>query len=153
MGGIYGDGNLTFVDGYRELNITNYGTDYFALPKVLDASTQAQYDAMTPRQKAFYVTRYTFDGNYEGGTGDAAYLLYHKGDVVLNDVYNTFNDTQKSHWTATQSVINEGRYINTVQRCDFCGIRGSRLVLRGAMDRAQDKDEADYTNYTINRVG
>ncbi len=27
-GGLYGDGNLTFVDGYRELNITNYGTDY-----------------------------------------------------------------------------------------------------------------------------
>ena len=152
VGGIYGDGNLTFVDGYRELNITNYGTDYFALPKVLDASTQAQYDALTPRQKAFYVTRYTFDGNYEGSS-DAAYLMYQKGDVVLNDVYETFNDTQKSHWAASQSVINEGRYINTVQRCDFCGIRGSRLVLRGAMDRAQDKDEADYTNYTINRVG
>ena len=154
VGGIYGDGNLTFVDGYRELNITNYGTDYFALPKVLDASTQSQYDALTPRQKAFYVTRYTFDGDYTGSTADdTAYRMYQKGDVVLNDVYNTFNDTQKSHWTATQSVINEGRYINTVQRCDFCGIRGSRLVLRGAMDRAQDKDEADYTNYTINRVG
>ncbi|MBO4753738.1 MAG: hypothetical protein J5543_04030 [Bacteroidales bacterium] len=153
VGGIYGDGNLTFVDGYRELNITNYGTDYFALPKVLNASTQAQYDALTPRQKAFYVTRYIFDGNYDGGTGDAAYLMYQKGDVVLNDVYEQFNDTQKSHWTASMSVINEGRYINTVQRCDFCGIRGSRLVLRGAMDRAQDKNEADYTNYTINRVG
>ena len=28
IGGLYGDGNLTFVDGYRELNITNYGTDF-----------------------------------------------------------------------------------------------------------------------------
>lgn len=28
-GGLYGDGNLTFVDGYRGLNITNYGTDYY----------------------------------------------------------------------------------------------------------------------------
>ena len=28
IGGLYGDGNLTFVDGYRGLNITNYGTDY-----------------------------------------------------------------------------------------------------------------------------
>ena len=31
IGGLYGDGNLTFVDGYRELNITNYGTDYYDL--------------------------------------------------------------------------------------------------------------------------
>ena len=30
-GGLYGDGNLTFVDGYRGLNITNYGTDYYSL--------------------------------------------------------------------------------------------------------------------------
>ena len=28
-GGIYGGGNLSVVDGYRELNITNYGTDYY----------------------------------------------------------------------------------------------------------------------------
>ena len=32
IGGLYGDGNLTRVDGYRELNITNYGTDYYGIP-------------------------------------------------------------------------------------------------------------------------
>ena len=30
-GGLYGDGNLTFVDGYRGLNVTNYGTDYYLI--------------------------------------------------------------------------------------------------------------------------
>ena len=30
-GGLYGGGNLSKSDGYRELNITNYGTDYHEL--------------------------------------------------------------------------------------------------------------------------
>lgn len=30
-GGLYGGGNLSMVDGYRELNITNYGTDFYRL--------------------------------------------------------------------------------------------------------------------------
>ncbi len=157
VGGLYGDGNLTYVDGYRELNITNYGTDYFALQHVMDltdnAQAQAAFEQLTNRQKEFYVTKYKFDGDYDGGGSDASYLMYEKDDVVLSDVYDTFNETQQSHWTAVQSVINEGRYINTIQRCDLCGLKGSRLVLRGAMDRAQDKNEADYINYTINRVG
>ena len=41
--------------------------------------------------------------------------------------------------------------MNTVQRADFCGVFGSRLVLHGAQDRVPDV--VDYTNYTINRVG
>lgn len=62
VGGLYGDGNLTFVDGYRELNITNYGTDYYRLEKEL---TNDQYNtkynkgsSLTPeleREKAYYM--------------------------------------------------------------------------------------------------
>ena len=51
VGGLYGDGNLTFVDGYRELNITNYGTDYYRLTKEI---TPAVYDNLTVREKAYY---------------------------------------------------------------------------------------------------
>ena len=154
VGGIYGDGNLTYVDGYRELNISNYGTDFYALPSSMDLTdptTLDKYNRLTDRQKAIYVVKYKFDGAAEGNVRD----LYEAGDVILSDEYNKLTDVQKKHWTAVHSVINEGRYINTVQRCDFCGIIGSRLVLRGAMDRAQENsvDDADYTNYTINRVG
>jgi hypothetical protein len=45
-GGLYGDGNLTFVDGYRGLNITNYGTDYYSIAKEI---SQAQYDLLPKR--------------------------------------------------------------------------------------------------------
>ena len=154
IGGIYGDGNLTYVDGYRELNISNYGTDFYALPSSMDLTDPAvaeEYNKLTDRQKAIYVVKYKFDGHPEGNVNG----LYEAGDVIMTDEYKKLTDLQKTHWTAIHSVINEGRYINTIQRCDFCGIIGSRLVLRGAMDRAQENitDQADYTNYTINRVG
>ena len=141
VGGLYGDGNLTFVDGYRELNITNYGTDYFSLTGGL---SEAEFNELTPRQQSFYITRYICN---------TAYDSYEVGDIILSDVYSNVADANKDKWTRGQSIVNEGRYINTIQRCDFCGIKGSRLVLHGAIDRAQDESEADYTNYTINRVG
>lgn len=61
VGGLYGDGNLTFVDGYRELNITNYGTDYYRLEKELENETyNTKYNNGSPltpeleREKAYY---------------------------------------------------------------------------------------------------
>ena len=51
VGGLYGDGNLTFVDGYRELNITNYGTDYYRLTKEI---VDATYSKLQLREKAYY---------------------------------------------------------------------------------------------------
>ena len=48
-GGLYGDGNLTFVDGYRGLNITNYGTDYYSIAREI---TIAQYNALPAREAA-----------------------------------------------------------------------------------------------------
>ena len=41
--------------------------------------------------------------------------------------------------------------MNTIQRADFCGVFGSRMVLQGAIDRVADV--GDKTVYTINRVG
>lgn len=147
VGGLYGDGNLTFVDGYRELNITNYGSDYFTLSK--GVPSEDEFNALTPRQQSFYLTQYKCTEQYESLYGG----IYEVGDIIMSDVYNSMSDEDKAHWTRQKSMVNEGRYINTVQRCDFCGIKGSRIVLHGAIDRAQDEAEADFTNYTINRVG
>ena len=153
VGGLYGDGNLTFVDGYRELNITNYGTDYYYLNGGVDEDI---FNTLTPRQQSFYTNQYECNKNhqYNGNT-------YDKGTIIMSDVYNliseddkdTDGNPEKGNWNHIRSIVNEGRFINTVQRCDFCGIKGSRIVLHGAIDRAQDEAEADYNNYTINRVG
>ena len=106
IGGLYGDGNLTFVDGYRELNITNYGTDYYHLKN-------KEYNSITSER-------------------ERAYYMY---------------DNTNNRW-----IINStsGRTMNTIQRADFCGVFGCRILLHGAQDRVPDV--VDYTNYTINRV-
>ena len=54
-GGLYGDGNLTFVDGYRELNITNYGTDYYSLD---DRIEMDEYESLNTREKAYFQIEY-----------------------------------------------------------------------------------------------
>ena len=56
-GGLYGDGNLTFVDGYRGLNITNYGTDYYTISGNREISID-QYYALDAREAAYYELRY-----------------------------------------------------------------------------------------------
>ena len=55
-GGLYGDGNLTLVDGYRELNITNYGTDYYSIPKSISI---ADYHDLPDREADYYELKYT----------------------------------------------------------------------------------------------
>ena len=55
VGGLYGDGNLTLVDGYRELNVTNYGTDYYSIDPEI---TRAKYDALFRREQDYYEIRY-----------------------------------------------------------------------------------------------
>ena len=54
-GGLYGDGNLTFVDGYRGLNITNYGTDYYSLDPEI---TYTQYENLPDREADYYQVKY-----------------------------------------------------------------------------------------------
>ena len=178
-GGLYGDGNLTLVDGYRELNITSYGTDYYSIEKEI---TIDQYHALPDREAAYYELRYTClkDCKDKDGT------QYHKADggskastITADDLQTLFlirdNEGNLSSvtdggtpimiqnpltlaWEPSTTYWKEsgvlpvyaGRLMNSIQRADFCGVFGSRMVMQGAQDRVPD--EVDYTNYTINRV-
>lgn len=146
IGGLYGGGNLSVVGGYRELNITNYGTDYYGLDSQI---TLAEYQKLSNRERAYFkleylcVVSYTKDGK-----------TYTK-DVtrISEDEYNQITDPdEKAKWQQYGFCsIYAGRLLNTVQRADLCGVFGSRLVLQGAKDRVADV--GDNTVYTLNRVG
>ncbi len=193
IGGLYGDGNLTFVDGYRELNVTNYGTDYWALTKELQLARQADeetYNSLTPRQRAFYTVKYICakeTSRYDQASDKR--VTYKVNDLIDQEELKLILDYQRllastssaeeaiernidpsgwtykwdatdidvksrDYFTASAAIINEGRYLNTVQRADYCGLKGSRVVLKGAMDRAfYNAEEIDYTKYTFNRIG
>ena len=184
-GGLYGDGNLTLVDGYRELNITNYGTDYYSIAREI---TNKQYHDLPDREQAYYELRYTCQLDckdkdstlYKAATTDAQgnttkastltaeelqnlFLIYDeenkpissvkcKGDSVME------YDKKEHEWKPREKYWKEsgvlpvyaGRLMNSIQRADFCGVWGSRMVMQGARDRVPK--EPDYTNYTINRV-
>ena len=195
-GGLYGDGNLTLVDGYRELNITNYGTDYYSIPKSISI---ADYHDLPDREADYYELKYTClkdcqdkEGtqyrakNTEEGvnastiTADEMQNLFVKdvtdgqGNIVMENgkpkkesvkdgstdilVY----DSETGEWVPNPNggspyweesgvlPVYAGRLMNSIQRSDFCGVWGSRMVMQGAQDRVPE--EVDYTNYTINRV-
>ena len=197
MGGLYGDGNLTLVDGFRELHIDNYGTDYYSLAKTMSIDA---YKALTPRQQAYYKLKYGANSdhtyNYYESKEPHDYndVHYRKGQKIPGDTYNAFTDeNEKNKWTQGSRTykkddqIEEGEYslmdgtdsenpsektgekanwtllgvtsiyagrpMNTIQRADFCGVFGSRMVMQGAVDRApQVNGGIDYNYYTINRV-
>ena len=187
VGGLYGDGNLTLVDGYRELNITNYGTDFYHInPEI----TLEDYNALPVREAAYYEIRYKCmmpctdkDGKtYAQGstiTADEMLTVFEKWEVnqlepildpdtgkpVLDqNGYPTYNTTETKvnmldasgkpnpYYWKENGVCSRyaGRPMNTIQRADFCGVFGSRMVMQGAQDRVPEV--VDYTNYTINRV-
>jgi len=167
VGGLYGDGNLTFVDGYRGLNITNYGTDYYSIDKEI---TIAQYEDLPPREAAYYELRYTCIKDCTDDDGTA----YHRKDpnnanskastlsaLEIISLFKEGKNTQgvldadgnpsEEYWQENGVLpVYAGRPMNTIQRADFCGVFGSRMVMQGAQDRVPEI--ADYTNYTINRV-
>ena len=68
VGGLYGDGNLTRVDGYRELNITNFGTDYYGINT--NEVTIEEYRKMNDRERAYFEVKYLLDKDmdYDGVT-------------------------------------------------------------------------------------
>ncbi|MCR5850786.1 MAG: hypothetical protein K6G92_08760, partial [Bacteroidaceae bacterium] len=149
IGGLYGDGNLTFVDGFRELTISNYGTDFYGLS---DKITVAQYHGMNDRERAYFQLEYECQQNFTYNE-----ITYQKDSRLKESEYeeifkNTTYYNNELYWKeAGFCSIYAGRLLNTVQRADFVGVWGSRMVLQGARDRVPEK--ADYTNYTINRVG
>ena len=167
-GGLYGDGNLTFVDGYRGLNITNYGTDYYSIAREI---TITQYENLPAREAAYYELRYqcTHDCTDNDGTSYYAQSEEHKkaSTLTADDIYSLFKNTTIPNFFNADGSINTdpntgywkengvlpvyaGRLMNTIQRADFCGVFGSRMVMQGAQDRVPEI--VDHTNYTINRV-
>lgn len=185
IGGLYGDGNLTFVDGYRELNITNYGTDFYNLNSQL---THEEYLQLNDRERAYFELQYMVKSahtyNYYRCTQpytSSGGVTYKYNQKISETTYNALSADDRTHWTsgfteyAEGNKVNQdeynlmdaeeqkkwdlfgfctlyaGRMMNTIQRADFCGLFGSRVVLKGAQDRVTNV--ADQTNYTINRVG
>ena len=168
-GGLYGDGNLTFVDGYRGLNITNYGTDYYNIKKEI---TYAEYQLLPEREADYYQLKYKCikqctdkDGTTyypEGGERTKASTLTIDDLLTLFDGIKEGNDEilipssaekvpNPTYWQQNGVVpVYAGRLMNTIQRADFCGVFGSRMVMQGAQDRVPEI--VDHTNYTINRV-
>ena len=167
-GGLYGDGNLTFVDGYRELNITNYGTDYYHIVSPLAIDT---YKTLPAREKAYYEVKYkclvactdNVGNTYTVGSNlpmDELIALFTDNDgnslqVNGQNIITIASDGNKvpnsAIWEENGVVSSyAGRIMNTIQRADFCGVFGSRMVMKGARDRVPEV--VDYTNYTINRV-
>lgn len=155
-GGLYGDGNLTLVDGYRGLNITNYGTDYYNIPKEI---AYEKYKTIAPREQNYYELKYVCidqitdnEGTtYQPGakiTQDDLIALFTGTECIQN---GKLTDTGRGYWTENGVVsLYAGRIMNTIQRADFCGVFGSRMVMKGAQDRTIET--IDHTNYTINRV-
>ena len=184
-GGLYGDGNLTLVDGYRELNITNYGTDYYTIQKEI---TIDEYNDLLDREADYYELRYTCikkcqdkDGTTYYAEGDPDHpkastitrddlltlflketetpgeyrsVKYGNVDVLVNHPTEGWipNPADNANFWKLSGVlpVYAGRLMNSVQRADFCGVFGSRMVMQGARDRVPEI--TDFTNYTINRV-
>ncbi len=166
-GGLYGDGNLTFVDGYRGLNITNYGTDYYTI------SPEISYDdylQLPPREADYYQLKYKCIVQCTDNEGTTYYPAGGEhtkaSTLTIDDLLTLFNGNttilltnsetgekypNPVYWEQNGVVpIYAGRPMNTLQRADFCGIFGSRMVMQGAQDRVPEI--VDHTNYTINRV-
>ena len=166
-GGIYGDGNLTMVDGWREIHIDNYGTDYYTMEAEISKS---DYEAMSDRERAYFVLNYK---TRQEITGTKSGTLAANKRMTLDEIKEAFDfdnyknsdypEDYKKYISADGTPnptyftemgfcsIYAGRLLNTIQRCDMAAVWGSRIVLQGARDRVPEK--ADYTRYTLNRVG
>ena len=170
-GGLYGDGNLTFVDGYRGLNITNYGTDYYSLSPEI---TIAQYNDLPEREADYYQLKYKCIKECTDKDGTTYHIASGEGSkastLTIDDLLTVFEGIKDGdvdllltnpttgekypnpiYWEQNGVVpVYAGRLMNTIQRADFCGVFGSRMVMQGAQDRVPEI--VDHTNYTINRV-
>ena len=193
-GGLYGDGNLTLVDGYRGLNITNYGTDYYTIEKEI---TIDEYHDLPDREAAYYELKYTClktcvdkdgtrynpkdpantnskastitaddllvqflkeDPDNEGqyisltdGESGPAILIYDEKEGWIPNPNKDEEGVPHPYWEESGVLpVYAGRLMNSIQRADFCGVFGSRMVMQGARDRVPEI--VDFTNYTINRV-
>lgn len=149
VGGLYGDGNLTFADGYRELNLSCYGTDYYHLEQDV---TESAFEELNEREKAFYQKKYKCTTTHE--YKNKKYIK--NEDYIAQGVWEEMDAIEQGNWVSAGFLSRyAGRLMNTIQRADFVGVFGSRLVLQGAMDRVLTKegDELKFEDYTLNRIG
>lgn len=160
IGGLYGDGNLTRVDGYRELNISNYGTDYYGMNT--NRVTLEDYHKMNDRERAYFQLKYLSKKQFTwNGQSYGIETVLTKDEIKEKLLGATYNgevvvspegEPSPDYWDEYGFVsIYAGRLINTLQRADFVGVFGSRMVMQGARDRVPET--VDFTDYTINRVG
>jgi len=129
-GGLYGDGNLTFVDGYRGLNVTNYGTDYYSL-KDSEISFTA-YQALPKREQAYYELRYVCIQNCTDDDGKEYHSTVPASTITLDEFLAVFENTEgmivsgkpnPAYWKENGVCSRyAGRILNTIQRADFCGV-------------------------------
>ena len=102
LGGIYGDGNLTLVDGFRELHIDNYGTDYYSLDKNVDYSA---YSQMSDREKAYYQLKYVAKDTHTYTYWESKSLhtyntvAYRKGQKITEEQYAALDPNEKNNWS------------------------------------------------------
>ena len=107
MGGLYGDGNLTLVDGFRELHIDNYGTDYYSLKETLELK---DYEKLSDRQKAYYKLKYvtaekhTF---YYWECQELYTFTYKIGDETFSETYNRGQKISNDDYTRLSQYITE----------------------------------------------
>ena len=154
VGGLYGDGNLTRVDGYRELNITNYGTDYYSLNQQVSIE---DYEKMNDRERAYFEIKYQLIKDYNEGGVTQSNTPEKTPEEIKTDYAGTplvtaDGSPSPEYWQKYGfASVYAGRLINTIQRADFVGVFGSRMVLQGARDRVPET--VDFTDYSLNRVG
>ena len=157
IGGLYGGGNLSRVNGYRELHIENYGTDYYNLAS--EVTLDYYRTQLSDREKAYFRLRFKALNDIEGVTvNGVSFPPIPKDKTIFEDEYKELPPAQQNtpgqedKWEIDGVCnLHAGRLLNTIQRADLVGMYGSRLVLQGAVDRVTDV--VDYTRYTINRVG
>ena len=147
IGGIYGGGNRSLVEGYRELNITNYGTDYYGQN---DQISLEDYRKLSNRERAYFQLQYVCMQDFSDGNKE-----YHANvDKISEEEYKNLPSQYRNtnYWEMYGFCsIYAGRLLNTIQRADFCGVFGSRMVLQGARDRVASVGST--ADYTINRIG
>ena len=102
LGGIYGDGNLTLVDGFRELHIDNYGTDYYSLDQNVDYSA---YSQMSDREKAYYQLKYVAKDTHTYTYWESKSLhtyntvAYRKGQKITQAQYDLLEEGEQKNWS------------------------------------------------------
>lgn len=117
LGGLYGDGNLTLVDGFREVHIDNYGTDYYSLDPNVEYAT---YNQMSDREKAYYQLKYVANRNHDYTYWESKSLhtynnvAYRKGQKITQADYELIaadseHPTEKDNWVSgIKHYIGEG---------------------------------------------